>query len=128
MTHLNIIQKVPDQSLQLKNFRNLWKKLTESEQNYKNIWITPPILGNGTSPTPPIWSGTLPYDSNSHNLVSGTGKHWRTLKEFNRIWKNYIRITPPMLGNGTFILLYSKVSNTPHSERHTSMSFKQPQF
>ena len=48
----------------------------------------------------------------------------------NRICKNYqnLRISPPMLGNGIFIRLYSKVPNTSRSERHTSMLFKQPQF
>ena len=42
----------------------------------------------------------------------------KTLKVFeciNRIWKNYqnIRITPPILWNATFILLYSNVPNFP---------------
>ena len=32
--HLNINQKAPNQSLQLENTMNVWKKLTESEKKY----------------------------------------------------------------------------------------------
>ena len=42
-------------------------------------------------------------------------KALKSLKDINRIWKNYqnIRITPPTLWNRTFIPLYSNVPNFP---------------
>ena len=67
------------------------------------------------APKHPASSDTPQYQSHSQNFVSETGKHYKSLKDINRIWKNYqnIRITPPILKNGTFILLYSKVPNFP---------------
>ena len=42
----------------------------------------------------------------------------------------FIRIAPPILGNGTIILLHSMVPkpSPKPSERHTLIPFKQPKF
>ena len=122
VTHCNTIQTVTICSLQLENTKCLWKKVNRIWKNDQNVRITPPILGNGIFIllyskvlNHPSWSDTPWYHSNNHNLVSATEKHYTSLKEIIRIGKNYqnIRITRQIFGNGTFILLYSKVQNHP---------------
>ena len=46
--HLNIIQKEPNESLQLENTRHFSKKLTQSEKSYQHIRIIHPISTNET--------------------------------------------------------------------------------
>ena len=47
VAHLNIIQKRPNQSLQLDNIKSLSNKLTESEKYHYNIRIAHPDWGMG---------------------------------------------------------------------------------
>ena len=91
--HLNFNQTVTNWFLNLKNTRRFRKKIIVSE-NYQNIRIFPPILGNGTFillytkvPNHSARSDTLQYQPNSKILVPGTAKHWKPLKEINEIWK-----------------------------------------
>ena len=101
---------------------NPFKEINRIWKNYQNIRTIPPILGNGTLillyskvQNHPSRSDIPLYHSNSHNLVPGTEKIYRTLKEIYGIWENYqnIRTIPVIIGNGTFILLYFWVPNHP---------------
>ena len=93
LTHLNVSQKAPNQSLQLEN-TNFRKKSLKSEKlpRYKsnpyNIgkWDFHSTIFQSPKPLRLEWH-TSWYHSSSHNLVSGNGKHQRSLKEINRIWK-----------------------------------------
>ena len=54
------------------------------------------------------------YHWNKTNIIfTWLNSRYNPFKEINRIWKNYqnIRTIPSILGNGTLILLYSKVQN-----------------
>ena len=128
-TCLNTHQTATFQPLKLGNIKKLWKKLLELEtwRNYQNIRTTHPILANGTfillyskvrhppthqHPHTHTHIHTPRYHSNSHNLVSGTGKYQRSLKEIHRIWKKKkknIRKTLPIPTNGSSIVPYKKV-------------------
>ena len=112
----------------LKEINRIWN-------NYQNIRITPPILGNKTfillyskATNHITQSDILQYHSNSHTFFSETRKHWKSFKETNKIWKktSNFRMTPQYWE--TEHLLYSKVPNYPAQIKTTVFSFKQPQF
>ena len=97
-----------------KNKKGL-KEVKRIRNSYQNLRITSPILGNMTyillyskTPNHPALNNSLRYHSNSQNLVSGTGKHYKPLKERNRIWKYYKNIWKPLAIsiNGSSIMPY----------------------
>ena len=67
----------------------------------------------------PVQDETPQYLWKTTKLVSGTRKHEKSLIKVTIIWKNYynIRTILVILGNGTFMLLYSKVlKHLPQTE------------
>ena len=66
------------------------------------------------------WSATPEYHSNSHNLLSRSGKNWLNLTKIIRIWKIY---NIKNSRNSSYILLHLNMSKYPtQSEAHWSQS------
>ena len=67
----------------------------------------------------PVQDETPQYLWKTTKLVSGTRKHEKSLIKVTIIWKNYynIRTILVILGNGTFMILYSKaLKHFPQTE------------
>ena len=118
-----------------KNWKTL-KKINRIWKIYQNVRTTPAVMRNGTvillyskALKHSASSDTRQYQSHSQNVVSVTGKHQKSLKDIDRIVKSYqnIRITPPILENGTFILIFQNPKSL-HWGWHTLILFKKSQF
>ena len=125
----------------MKEINRIWKI-------YQNIRIPPTMLRNGTvillyskALKHLACSDTPQYQSHSQNVIPGTEKRQKSLKDHNKIWKKYqnIRITPPILwitcaiwemGLSFYYIPKSQITpqGVTHPSRHTFMLFKQPQF
>ena len=147
MTHLNIIQKAANRSLQLENttsltLNRLWKNyLTDSEKNplkYKNKisnigkWNFHSTIFQVTNPPPPPQKKKSLHPHfwlrGSHLHIIQTATIWslerETLKDFEikRIWKNYqnIRITLQyQMGLSFYYIPSSQPSPSSPQVRHS---------
>ena len=95
----------------MKEINRIWKV-------YQSIRMTPEIMRNGTVILLYIQGSKTPCMQWQTSISDTQPKfgawNWKALKVFERLpKKSYqnIRITPPTLWNGTFILLYSNVPN-----------------
>ena len=126
LTHLNVSQKAPNQSLQLEN-TNFRKKSLKSEKlpRYKsnpyNIgkWDFHSTIFQSPKPLRLEWH-TSRYHSSSHNLVSGNGKH---LKKKPKYYKN-TNNTEKRVTHSTIL----RGAEIPHPQWDTDNNRKSPNW
>lgn len=139
MKHTDINPKGPKSSLHLTNVKSLSKNLKRIEKNAKVIGDIIGISETGLHFTKSQRAKTryLEWDTSlldrSHKIIPCNWKVWTCLIKIKKTWKKLLtekRKTLPILGNVTFILLYSKVPNHPvrsdtpqyHSNSHNLVS------
>ena len=94
--HTNITQKSPNWFQQLENIKSLQKNPTKFKKNIKTLEQTPAVLKSRSSNLPDgsVPNGPAQIQTNQHhskipNLVLATGKHRKSAKKTNKIYKNY---------------------------------------